>query len=1020
MDTPSGPSIESIFPRPTIPGYEIVDELGRGGMAVVYKAQDLRLKRLVALKMILRGPQADLKELARFRTEAEVVARLQHPHIIQIHEIGEHEGLPFLSLEYVEGGSLARKLDGTPWPAPPAARLIKTLAEAIHAAHQCGVVHRDLKPGNVLLTGEDFPKITDFGLAKRLDITTAQTETGQILGTPSYLAPEQAGGVIKRIGPAADVYALGAILYELVTGRPPFKTANVIETLTMVLSDDPVPPGRFQQRLPRDIETICLKCLDKQPGRRYGSAQELAEDLGRFLAGQPIQARPATYRDRILKWVRRRPDLAAALAGVILVTLVAGSLVAWQWHKAVVALIETQREKKERALAQIDALCTATPGAVPTILAGLQASQHEVMDSLQDRFATEQDRHRRMRLALALLSFGADRVRDDLADWMLEVEEPGEVLLVRDTLQPQRRDLLESLWRKSAHGSSSQRFRALVALAAFDPDGPGWSDGAAFAVEQLVTANPLHLGLWVGGLRPAREHLLAPLSKVFRGDQLPERRQVAATILANHAAGRPDDVAGLLLDADGPQYETLWLALEKKHLDRLAQLMRSELASRPEAAHSEADQERQARRQATAAATLLRLAEPEPVWPLFRHGPDPTRRSYLVQRAGSLGADPKLLVGRLMVETDVSARRALILALGEHTEKDLPAGERGPLVQKLLAWYHADPDPGVHGAIDWLLRHDQEGPRPRPFDWGQREALEAIDARLACRGAGPPGTGEYGWLVNGQRQTFTFVRGPVTARMGLLTRDPDGNEEPERPHLRHIPRSFAIAAKPVTVAQWRCFLDNRPEARKSYRSDPKSSRASAAPVTSVAWYEAAMYCNWLSEVEGIPPDQWCYPEPIVEGFIPYPDYLQRRGYRLPTEAEWEFACRAGSETARYYGSPLELLHRYGISAANGGNRAWPVGQMRPNDLGMFDMLGNVWTWCQDQVDDGLPDGRGVDREDVRPLSDKISRAVRGGAFDIVAAEVRSAKRIGVRPSNRIATFGLRVCRTCAAAAGGQH
>jgi tetratricopeptide (TPR) repeat protein len=319
---------------PTVPGYEILGVLGRGGMGVVYKARQIGLGRLVALKMILAGVHAGLDAVARFRREAEAAARLQHPHIVQIHEIGVHDGLPYLSLEYVEGGSLAQKLAGTPLPPRQAAQLVETLARAVHVAHQRGIVHRDLKPGNILLTGDGTPKVADFGLAKRLDDPAGQTASGDILGTPSYMAPEQAGGKHRPVGPAADTYALGAILYDLVTGRPPFKAASAMGTVWQVLHQEPVPPRQLQPKLPCDLETICLKCLRKEPPKRYGNAGDLADDLHRFLRGEPIHARPVRVWERGVKWAKRRPLLAAEV--VLLAVVGMGLMVAavvWRQHQ---------------------------------------------------------------------------------------------------------------------------------------------------------------------------------------------------------------------------------------------------------------------------------------------------------------------------------------------------------------------------------------------------------------------------------------------------------------------------------------------------------------------------------------------------------------------------------------------------------------------------------------------------------------------------------------------------------------
>jgi serine/threonine-protein kinase len=303
--------------------YTVVKELGSGGMGVVYLARDTRLRRLVALKLLLPRPGSTGELLARFRREAEVVARLQHPNIVQLYEAGEHDGSPYLVMEYVDGESLSRKLAASLMPARDAAELLEVMARAVDAAHQQGIIHRDLKPSNVLLTATGTPKVADFGLAKQLDPDTLApsfaTKTEALLGTPGYMAPEQSKGNAE-VGPAADVYALGAILYECLTGRPPFRAASVLETLEQVRNQDPVPPGRLQPGVPRDLQTICLKCLEKEPGKRYTTARELADDLARFLRGEPILARPVSWRERLVKWTRRKPALAA-LAGVSLLAL---------------------------------------------------------------------------------------------------------------------------------------------------------------------------------------------------------------------------------------------------------------------------------------------------------------------------------------------------------------------------------------------------------------------------------------------------------------------------------------------------------------------------------------------------------------------------------------------------------------------------------------------------------------------------------------------------------------------------
>jgi len=321
---------------PVIPGYDVLGVLGRGGMGVVYRAWQEALNRSVALKMVTAGVLASAQTLARFRVEAEAVARLQHPNIVAIHDVGQHAGAPFLVLELVEGRSLAQRLAGTPQPDRWAAELVEELARAIHAAHQQGVVHRDLTPANILLTVDDRPKITDFGLAKLLiGGGDMRTQTGELLGTPSYMAPEQAAGRHRSIGPATDVYALGAILYELLTGRPPFKAESPLETLHQVMGEEPVPPSRLRPKLPRDLETICLKCLRKEPSQRYPSALTLADDVRRYLDGRAILARRSSSFERTWRWCRRNPGLAAAnITAALLTTVLAigSTIAAWVYR----------------------------------------------------------------------------------------------------------------------------------------------------------------------------------------------------------------------------------------------------------------------------------------------------------------------------------------------------------------------------------------------------------------------------------------------------------------------------------------------------------------------------------------------------------------------------------------------------------------------------------------------------------------------------------------------------------------
>ena len=487
----------------TIPGYEILGVLGHGGMGVVYKAREVSLDRLVALKVVTAGAHASPEQLDRFRGEA----RLRHPHIVQVHAVGEHEGFPYLSLEYMDGGNLAQRIARQPQPPREAAQLIYMLARAMAFAHQHGIIHRDLKPANVLLqqrettdhthrpnddtsekqapltrtpTGSSYssessdsgftyvPKIADFGLAKSLEDESGHTRTGSLMGTPGYMSPEQASGGGKHIGPGADLWALGVILYELLVGRPPFQGVTMMDTLEQVRTREPVPPTQLQPKVPSDLETICLKCLRKEPSQRYASAEALAEDLRRFLAGEPILARPVGSLERLTRWCRRNPRLAVLSSAVLLLllTVAAGSTV-------FAVVLDARQRETERA--RQDAENNAT-----------LAHEHEQRADENARIAMD-----RQQLALNALRIVIDKVQNELK------VVPGTTEARRDILESAMRVLRESLARTDRPGladlglASAHNIMGDILLEQGKRDEAIPHFNASHAIlEQLYQANP--------------------------------------------------------------------------------------------------------------------------------------------------------------------------------------------------------------------------------------------------------------------------------------------------------------------------------------------------------------------------------------------------------------------------------------------------------------------------------------------------------------------------------------------------
>jgi serine/threonine-protein kinase len=437
-----------------IPGYELLGILGRGGMGIVFRARQLSLKRQVALKMILTGRHARPSERARFQREAEAVARLQHPNIVQIYEVGEQNGLPYCALEFVNAGSLAQFLQGRPHMPRVSAKFVHDLAQAMHYAHKRGIVHRDLKPANILLHLDEsrivqdgqmadtalfdnlpsyVPKITDFGLAMHMGIEDGAARHGGVVGTPSYMAPEQARGTSGEVGPAADVYALGAILYEMLTGRPPFKAANAEETALLVLTQEPVPPTQLRSKVPRDLETICLVCLQKNPAHRYGSAAALADDLLRFLANEPIRARPTRLPERVVKWAHRRPILLSCSVGGLALT----SLLLWVWwNRAVTYQAEREQifqawqlseDQLQEAMRAMDEMTEGPGDAGPALAKAKQFYEHMLeQDGPPARLALAHYRLGRIHERLGEQAAAHDSYREAVTRWD-ELAQDGQI-----------------------------------------------------------------------------------------------------------------------------------------------------------------------------------------------------------------------------------------------------------------------------------------------------------------------------------------------------------------------------------------------------------------------------------------------------------------------------------------------------------------------------------------------------------------------------------------------------------------
>ena len=679
-----------------------------------------------------------------------------------------------------------------------------------------------------------------------------------------------------------------------------------------------------------------------------------------------------------------------------------------------------------RASSLVESLKTASTTDVEPIITQLVGYRRWATPRLVHLLReSEKASRNHLHASLALLPMDA-RQAEYLYDRLLN-SGPIELPVIWKLLREYHEAPVDRLWKvlNDLNIEPDQRFRAACALALVDAaaDTQRWDAVSRFVTDRLLASvlkNPSHYPPLIETLRPVRDRLIAPLSQTFRDQgKLESERSLATSILADYAADRPFVLADLLMDAAPPQFAMLFPKAQAVAFQALS-VLESELIRKPKAEATEDDKDKLAQRQAKASVALVRLGRTEKVWPLLWHSADPRLRSFIVNWLTPLGADARTLVAELdrlpvtakpppaqrqhfmdavLLHPETSQRRALILALGTYGTDGLSAGEREPLISKMLDLYRNDPDAGIHGAAEWTLRQ-----------WKQQEKLQAADTELMKL----KDLDDRRWFVNGQGQTFTVVDGPVEFLMGSPPTEPTRDSD-EIPHRVVIPRRFAIANKEVSKKLYQAFVKQNPEWALDVPAVNRYSPDTNGPMNGFSWYSAAAFCNWLSEQEGLPKDQWCYPPAekgrFTTGMTIPADILRRKGYRLPTEAEWEYTCRSGTMTSRYHGLSLDLLNEYAWYRVNSEDHAWMCGSLRPNDLGLFDMLGNVTEWVQDEYQ---PYKAGRDLvDDITTMSHitEHPRLLRGGTFNYPPASLRSAFRGWSAPADRYYIYGFRPSRT---------
>jgi serine/threonine protein kinase/formylglycine-generating enzyme required for sulfatase activity len=889
------------------------------------------------------------------------------------------------------------------------------------------------------------------------------------------------------------------------------------------------PPATPYYQLTHDYLVPSLRdwLTRKQKETRRGRAELLLADRAGVWQGRPENRQlPSLLQYLQIRWLTRKKSWTGPQRAMMnragRYHVRRGLCIAVLLAALTVMGLSLRSEIRERnhathAAGLVQGVLNAETGQVPALLQQMQDYRGWADPLLREEKQRAKPNSRpQLHASLALLPVDESQV-PYLVERLLNAE-PAEVPVIRDALGEHPERLRERLWQVLMQPTAGkQRLRAAAALAAYDPDSPRWAGVRTAVASDLVAVPTVYLAQWIAALRPVKEQLLPPLAKVFRDRPRGEtERSVATDVLADYAAGQPQVLADLLLDADEKQFAALYpvlardpdravmllavaatqafareqpvevlkmsgkltdkdelvvvqggpsasglparafpvhlkagrryvLLMSSNELDSLlvlhdstgkqlafdddsgggkdalltftaprddsyrvyaAALERRGAFSLLVLEDAAAGREAWASRKANAAAALVRLGQAARVWPLLKHDPDPRVRSALIQRLGSLGVEVPAILQHLHDEPDVTIQRALLLSLGNYPIEAWPAGVREAFAKELRGLYQTAEDPGVHAAAEWLLRrwHDEAWLREAEDACakdraGRQQRLEHLQQQLSNKARA--GTAA-GWYVNREGQTMVVIAGPVEFAMGSPLTE-EGRKPDETVHQRRIGRSFALAAAPVTREQ---FLRFSPT---FHHNEMRRYPEAACPIGGVNWYNAAAYCNYLSKRDGIDPKEWCYEVGAKGTMVMRDGYLSLRGYRLPTEAEWEYACRAGARTSRHYGESETLLGQYSWYFANSDDRTWPVGTKMPNDFGLFDMHGNVLNWCQEPYGD-YPRSTSEDDEDLLRVN-RPMHAMRGGAFSNRASAARSANRLAMMPSLIYSNVGFRPART---------
>ena len=941
--------------------FVLLQRIGRGSCGDVYRAEDKISGLPVAVKIPHRHLLADPDDERRFVREARNAARLSHPGIVTVHDVGQSEFGPFLVSEFVHGENLKNVLrEGGRLPFEIAANLVADVADALSHVHLNGVIHRDLKPSNIIVDEQGGgpagrgalphlrPRLLDFGVARLLGSNTLATRQGDLVGTPAYMSPEQARGEAHLADARSDIYSLGVILYELLSGATPF-SGDTHGVINQIRSHEVPQIKQRNPLIPTDLANVCHQCLAHDPKRRYQSAADLAFDLRSWLDGKPVSARPPSVSE--LAWRRLAAYWRHAATGVTITTVVLSAAVFVQSHHS--KLGEVQHSV---ATQLIERLTVAPSGEITGIIDRLRILPESEQSLAAFRSNAELSPRARLRLWLVGLPDSLNQATPLLPG--ISDAGPEELIAVGASLAshaevaiPVLRSLVVSA---STVAQREEQFRLACLLGTLDSSEFVKLDIGPDFVNWLMAVAHEHNSVWWAKLvAPFAKSLISPLSQAYAAESNVARRTAACTILATLLEDQPNELARSVCVAL-PNELPVWIETLARNRDAALAAISIAVESCPAPLGEDVVSEKAARQQANLLLAQLALGDTDKVFPALRASPDPRICTYMIHALSATRIPPDTLLEKLSQESDASVQYSLIIALGLYAPEQFSEQSRRSVKEWVVQAYATHPDSGVHSACRWMLER-----------FGETELVAAIDERLMGEGI----VEGRSWYVNSLGLHMVLIAAPVKFWMGAAENDVTA-EQHERGHWHRIDRPFAISATEVTFAQYQQF--DRAKVRDSARTTGPN-----APSTHVSWSDCHRFCQWLSEREGMTAEQ-------ARTLTELPDNevqvnYQKVGYRLPSSAEWELACRAGTTTARFHGG--QLTPYFEMYAWQSGRQALlqQVGAVIPNRLGLFDTLGNAEEWVSTRLDGGIP--LFPDEQSLSSFRVNMACLIRGGACD---------------------------------------